>query len=70
MEQSPLSLLLLFQLGLCSVSYKPDVYSIYHFHIMIKDFHFFSRVIVVQDFETLTFYVLFVYKRAFSVVFC
>ena len=27
---------------------------------MIKDFHFFSRVIVVLDFETVTFYVLFV----------
>ena len=29
---------------------------------MNKDFHFFSRVIVAQDFETVTFYVLFVYK--------
>ena len=43
-----------FQLGLCSVSYTANEYSIYHFCIMIKDFHFFSRVIVVQDFETVT----------------
>ena len=30
----------------------------------------FSRVIIVQNFETVTFYVLFVYKQAFSVIFC
>ena len=36
---------------------------------MIKDLHFFSRVIVVQDFETLTFYVLFVSKPT-SVIVC
>ena len=45
-------------------------YSIYHFCIRIKDFPFFSRVIVVKDFETVTFYVLFVYKPTFSVIFC
>ena len=44
---------------------------IYHFCIIIKDiFISFSRVIVVQDFETVTFYVLFVYKSTFSVIFC
>ena len=38
---------------------------------MIKDFSIsFSRVIIVQDFETVTFYVLFVYKPTFSVIFC
>ena len=37
---------------------------------MIKDFHFFSRVIVVQDFETVTFHVLFIYKPTLSVIFC
>ena len=37
----------------------------------IKDFSiFFSRVIIVQDFETVTFYVLFVYKPIFSFIFC
>ena len=38
---------------------------------MIKDFSIsFSRVIIVQDFETVTFYVLFGYKPTFSVIFC
>ena len=38
---------------------------------MIKDFSIsFSRVIIIQDFETVTFYVLFVYKPTFSVIFC
>ena len=38
---------------------------------MIKDFSIsFSRVIIVQDFETLTVYVLFVYKPTLSVIFC
>ena len=61
MEQSPLSVLLLYQLDLCSVSYTANEYSIYHFCSMIKDFSIsFSRVIIVQDFETVTFYVLFV----------
>ena len=58
MEQSPLSMFLLLsmQLSLCSVSYNANEYSIYHFCIMIKDFFIsFSRVIIVQDFETVTF---------------
>ena len=60
-----------YQLGLCSVSYTANEYSIYHFCIIIKDFFIsFSRVIIVQDFETVTFYVLFVYKPTFSVIFC
>ena len=60
-----------YQLGLCSVSYTANEYSVYHFCIIIKDFFIsFSRVIVVQDFETVTFYVLFVYKLTFSVIFC
>ena len=42
MEQSPLSMFLLFQLGLCSVSHTAND-SIYHFCIMIKDFHFFFK---------------------------
>ena len=60
-----------YQLGLCSVSYTAIEYSIYHFCIIIKDFFIsFSRVIIVPDFETVTFYVLFVYKPTFSVIFC
>ena len=60
-----------YQLGLCSVSHTANEYSIYHFCIIIKDFFIsFSRVIIVQDFETVTFYVLFVYKPTFSVIFC
>ena len=60
-----------YQLGLCSVSYTANEYSIYHFCIIINDFLIsFSRVIIVQDFETVTFYVLFVYKPTFCVIFC
>ena len=44
--------------------------SIYHFCIVVNNFHLLSRAIVVQDFETVTFYVLFVYKPTFSVIFC
>ena len=45
-----------YQLGLCSVSYTASEYSIYHFCIMIKDFSIsFSRVIIVQDSETVIF---------------
>ena len=63
MEQSPLSMCCLYQLGLCSVSYTANEYSIYQFCIMIKDFSIlFSIVIIVQKFETVTFYVSFVYK--------
>ena len=48
-----------YQLGLCSVSYTANEYSIYHFRIVIKDlFISFSRVIIVQDFETVTFCVI------------
>ena len=44
-----------YQLGLCLVSYTANAYSIYHFCITIKDFSIsFSRVIIVQDFETVT----------------
>ena len=51
--------------------YTANEYSIYHFYIIIKDFFIsFSRVIIVQDFETVTFYVLFVYKPTFSVILC
>ena len=61
-----------YQLGLCSVSYTANEYSIYHFCIIIKDFFisFSTVIIIVQDFETVTFYVLFVYKPTFSVIFC
>ena len=60
-----------YQLGLCSVSYTAIEYSIYHVCIIINDFSIsFSREIIVQDFETVTFYVLFVYKPTFSVIFC
>ena len=46
-------------------------YSVYYFCIMIKDLSIsFSRVIIVQDFKTVTFNVLFVYKPTFSVIFC
>ena len=41
MEQSPLSIFSCFyQLGLCSVTYTANEYSIYHFCVMIKDFPF------------------------------
>ena len=72
-EQSPLSTayFCFYRLGLCSVSYTAYEYSIYHFSIMIEDFYIsFSRVIIVQDFETVPFHVLFVYKPTFSIIFC
>ena len=57
-----------YQLALSSVSYTANEYFIHHFCIIIKDFFiYFSRVIIVQDFETVTFYVLLVYKPTFSV---
>ena len=57
MKQSPLSICFCFyQLGLCSVTYTVNEYSIYHFYVMIKAFSIsFSRVIIVQDFETVIF---------------
>ena len=60
-----------YQLGLCSVSYTANEYSICHFCIIIKDFFIsFLKMIIVQDFETVSFHVLFVYKPTFSVIFC
>ena len=60
-----------FAFGLCPVSYTANECSIYHFCIIIKDFFIsFSRVIIVQDFETVPFYVLSVYKPTFSVILC
>ena len=60
-----------YQIGLCSVSYTANEYSIYHFRIIKKDFFIsLSRVIIVQDFETVTFDVLFVYNPTFFVIFC
>ena len=71
MERSPLSMFCFYQVGLCSVSYIANEYSIYHFCIMIKDLTiYFSRAMIVQDFKTVTFNVLFVYKPTLSVVFC
>ena len=71
MEQSPLPVFLPLSIGLCSVSYTADEYSIYHLCIMMKDFPIsFLRVIIVQDFETVTFYVLSVCKPTFSVISC
>ena len=53
------------------ISYTANEHSVYHFCIVIKDFfNSFSRMIIVKDFETVTFYVLFVYKPTFSVIFC
>ena len=71
MEQSPLSIVFCFyQLGLCLVTYTANEYSIYHFCVMIKDFSISSsRVIIVQDFETVIFYASFGYKPT-SVIFC
>ena len=69
-KPSPLSMFLFYRIGLCSVSYIANEYSIYHFYIMIKDFFIsFSRVIIIQDFKTVTFNLLLVYKPTFSVVF-
>ena len=72
MERSPLSMFCFYQVGLCSVSYIANEYSIYHFCILVKDLFFsFSRVIIVQDLKTVTFNdVVFVYKSTFSVIFC
>ena len=59
------------QLGLCSVNYTADEYFIYHLCSVIKEFSIsFPKLIIVQDFVTVTFYVLFVYKPTFSVIFC
>ena len=64
MEESSMFLLL-------NTPFITNEYSIYHFCIMIKDVSIsFSRVIIVQDFETVTFYLLFLYKPTFSVIFC
>ena len=53
----------LYEVGLCSVSYIANEYFIYHFCIIIKDLLIsFSRVIVIQDIQTVTFNVLFVHK--------
>ena len=72
MEQLPLSMFLLLSTWFVfSYSSAANEYSIYHFCSMIKDFSVsFSKVIIVQDFETVTFYVSFVYKPTFSVIFC
>ena len=70
MEQSPLLMFLLLSTWFL-FSYTANEYSVCHFCIMIKDFSIsFSKVIIVQDFETVTFYVLFVCKPTFSVTFC
>ena len=57
MEQSPLSMFLLLSTWFVfSQSNTTSEYSIYHFCIMIKDFSIsFPRVIIVQDFENVTF---------------
>ena len=71
MEQSHLSMLLLSS-TLCSVFQLMNT-PLITFRIMIRDFSIsisFSRVIIVQDFRTVTFYVLFGYKPTFSVIFC
>ena len=77
MEQSPLSMFLLLStwfvsLGLCSVSYTANEYSLY-LSLLYYDkrgYISLSRVIIIQDFETVTFYVLYVYKPTFSVILC
>ena len=70
-EQSPLSMFCFYRIGLCSVSsYIANEYSVDHFCIMIKDLSIsFSRVIIIQDFKTVTFNLLLEYKPTFSVVF-
>ena len=70
MEQSPLSVFLLLSTWVV-LSYTANEYSIYHFCVMTKNFSIsFSRLIIVQDFETVTFYVSFVYKPIYSVIYC
>ena len=45
-----------YQTGLCSVSDIADEYSYYNFFTMMKDLATsFSRVIIIQDFKTVTF---------------
>ena len=76
MERLPLAMLLLLsswfeETGIYSISYIPNKYSIYCFCRIMKDLSIsLSRVIIIQDFKTRIFNVLFVYKPTFSVVFC
>ena len=59
------------QVGLCSISYIGNEYSTDHLCITIRDLSItFSTVVIVQDFKTVTFNVLFVYKPTFSFVLC
>ena len=70
MEQSPLSICLLLSSWFL-FSCTANEYYIYHFRVTLKDLSIsFPRVMIVQDFKTVTFDVLFVCKPAFSVVFC
>ena len=70
MEQSPLSVFPFINLVRVQVIRQMNT-PFNHFCIIIKDFSIsFSRVIIVQDFETVAFYALFVYKPTFSVIFC
>ena len=60
-----------YQLGLCSISYTANEYSIYHFSIIIEDF--LISFLKSNDYPRLwnyNFYVLFVHKLTFSVIFC
>ena len=60
-----------YQLGLCSVSYTANKYSICHFCIIIKGvFISFLRVIIVQDFETVTFMCYLYTSRPSLLFFC
>ena len=71
MERPTLSCFCSYQVGLHSVSYTANEYSIYRFCIMIKELSIsFSRVIIVKDFKAVTFNVLFVYKPTICVIFC
>ena len=72
MEQSPLSIFFAFINLVCVQPLIQLLNTPFIFSVMIKDFSIsFSRVIIVQDFETVTFlcYVLFGYKPT-SVILC
>ena len=73
MERSPLPIFLLLSswFVFSSVSYIVNECYISHFCVLIKDLSIsFSRVVILQNFETVAFNVLFVYKPTFPVVFC
>ena len=60
-----------YQLGLCSVSYTANEYSIYHFSIIIEDFLIsFLKSEYCPRLWNYNFLRVIVYKLTFSAIFC